>query len=545
MDITDLHEFRYWFGDPRLCLLEFLQSVSKNVTTYTANFGKKDFIFFKKPKRKDPKSEFIIPRAVRKSIKTHFLNTKKGLIVLPIMIKSKGDTHVNYIVYNAYTHELERIDLKKYHLHGINVKRFYTKLKESNFRDFIETLDEDVELLDEHDVPLHFMAKFPEKNIKQIFPIYILTYIALRAKYPRYYSHTIQSMLLKTEFKIFEKYWKQYQKISQNMQSKKCRSDQVLRYGTNNCIYTSSKNSMKLLVEQPIKSCAESKQFNIVTRRCVNPKTIKKVNILLDQISSVKISSKTKLAHIASALNLLPAVNFVLSKYPYAFLVLPKNAIDKRTSSLTWFWNRKEGKHDFNVPNGLLPVWKEGLADQRIRFMVILLSLTSSLGGAHANCLIYDKKHNEIERFDAVSVTHESYHHVELDEHLQAWFNTFAPPNMKYFKPIDYCPVKLAFQRKELHEVGYDDSHGNCAVWRLWYIDLRLNNPHLTRKEVIKMAMHRLNEYGAFQKFIKSYQAYVLQNISRQSSKKSAASPAAPTVSVALGTPETSKPALQ
>lgn len=519
----DLPEFKYLFGDPRLCLLEFVDTISKKVCTYVdpSNLDvKKDMIIFKR-RDANTKGDFMFPRKhVMQELAKAFQDARP-IVIIPIIVLSKNNRqkHVNYLLYNKFTHEIERIDIKKYHLVGFHVKKIYQKLKDSDLRDFLDEQDAKLQLLPEHDVPISFMSKHPGKKTREVFPVYILAYIALRCKYVRFLSSTIHKKLLDLPDREFNKYYNIYKSISNNMQPKACRDGQVLRYATNNCLYTSSKRALRLLVDPPIKSCPMHKSYNIITKRCVDPSKLKSINMMLDDIAQVKVDYSTKFEHIASNVTLLPAVNFVLSKYPSAFLVVPKGKTTKGDICITWFWKKHENQHKFTVPDGLLTAWNIGQSNPTVRFLVVLLSLTSSLGGSHANCLIYDKRHNEIERFDAIGETHESYDHKSLDDHLKEWFASLVP-SMKYYKPIDFCPPKYAFQRKESREVGYDDSHGNCAVWRLWYIDLRLGNPHLTRTEIIKLALHRLKEYGAFQKYIKSYQAYILKHILPQPIKK-------------------------
>lgn len=78
-----------------------------------------------------------------------------------------------------------------------------------------------------------------------------------------------------------------------------------------------------------------------------------------------------------------------------------------------------------------------------------------------------------------------------------------------YFQPDDYCPLIPIFQSKELDEIPGRDVRGNCAVWRLWYVNVRLANPYLERKELIELAVAKLKNMGNLYKFIKSYQKYI------------------------------------
>ena len=67
-----------------------------------------------------------------------------------------------------------------------------------------------------------------------------------------------------------------------------------------------------------------------------------------------------------------------------------------------------------------------------------------------------------------------------------------------------------------MDEISGSDIRGNCAVWRLWYIDTRLGNPHLTRNEVVKYAQNKLDSLGSLYKYIKSYQLHIMKYIKKR-----------------------------
>jgi hypothetical protein len=78
------------------------------------------------------------------------------------------------------------------------------------------------------------------------------------------------------------------------------------------------------------------------------------------------------------------------------------------------------------------------------------------------------------------------------------------------------CPY--GFQGLE----GFEDSKeiisfgGNCAVWAMWYMDLRLANPLIPQDILIKKAWKELMKEGAFKLFINGYHNYLLRIAKKQ-----------------------------
>jgi hypothetical protein len=189
---------------------------------------------------------------------------------------------------------------------------------------------------------------------------------------------------------------------------------------------------------------------------------------------------------------------------------------EKDQLAIRWaFDSKSKGQFKFSVFPDFWKYWSAGMKSSA-RFLIVLVSLRSRLGGNHANVLIYDKTNNELERFDGLGYQiHESYDIEELDKEIEAFFSAGSsmPEGFTYYTPMDYCP-RFMMQYKELSESAeFADTRGNCAVWRLWYIDLRLSNPHLNRQQVVRYANKKVEAFGSFQKFIKAYQLYVNRNM--------------------------------
>ena len=104
--------------------------------------------------------------------------------------------------------------------------------------------------------------------------------------------------------------------------------------------------------------------------------------------------------------------------------------------------------------------------------------------GSHANYLIYDDKLKEIERFEPHGKDHPykfNYNPSLLDSILTSRMKHNF--NIKYIKPDQYLP-KIGFQVYDSAEIDcrkIGDPKGFCALWSIWYTDMRLSYPDIPR----------------------------------------------------------------
>ena len=132
--------------------------------------------------------------------------------------------------------------------------------------------------------------------------------------------------------------------------------------------------------------------------------------------------------------------------------------------------------------------------------------------------MIYTKATDELEIFepagadmdDALFKTKEMY--TVLAQEMKDRFGL-----KKLLTPNDYCPTKMSiFQAVEGNEVSMWDTEGYCAVWTIWYTEMRLANPKLTTRECIELAMHRLLDMGSLRSFIWNYDRWVRRELEKQ-----------------------------
>lgn len=532
--LSQLPEFEYAFGDPRPVLLEYMLSF-QCVETYLSNPSKlkQKEAFAHKCKPHDKKPDVLMRGLVNpdeESMKVLDQKLAQGtspFVALPMMCitttpckpgEMNQAKHLMVALYNRNTNELERIDIKKYHIRGFKIKLAY-KIMKSKLVSVIEKHHPNCQFVLEHDVTSQALKKLGTSSSKHAFPIYLIAYLNERFANPTESTLKIQRRVNKLSLTGFLKYWNHYVEFRKKNTSNKCDIDHFLNMQTNRCVKKTPANLAKHAMEQPPKPCKNDTIHDPLQNRCVKKDKLASINIAMDKVIAMDVKRDDKLKSLGRHETILPSVMYVMSRHPDATLINPAREASKKDEfSVMWAWQPEQQKFKLSFPTGFWDTWQKAMLSNH-RFLIVLLSLVSQEQGYHANGLIYDKTNNELERFDGLGPnTALAYGLDECDALLRKEFEsrigTHVPKGFKYFVPLDYCPRKVpVFQSKELDQIGFDDLRGNCAVWRLWYIDTRLANPHLKRQQVVKYAMKKLEEYGNFPRFIKSYQAYILANM--------------------------------
>lgn len=133
----------------------------------------------------------------------------------------------------------------------------------------------------------------------------------------------------------------------------------------------------------------------------------------------------------------------------------------------------------------------------------------------HANYLLIDIKLMEIERFEP----HGAYPPIGLNyepELLDLYISNYIEESglkFNYFKPKNYLP-KISFQTIEINELKSDyigDPNGFCALWCIWWIDMRISNPNISRNKLVKQLNKELiNNKLSYKKLIRDYSQYII-----------------------------------
>lgn len=143
------------------------------------------------------------------------------------------------------------------------------------------------------------------------------------------------------------------------------------------------------------------------------------------------------------------------------------------------------------------------------RFIIWALTILNPGNGPdHANMMIYDKTTHSLERFEPHGVSNvEWVSRQEIDVKIKEFVNSdFGIPGFieHYYAPLDFCPV-ISFQRREeQRELGY------CAIWSIWYAELRLLHPDKSREQIIMDAINSIDESKTgFYAFINDYANFI------------------------------------
>jgi len=163
---------------------------------------------------------------------------------------------------------------------------------------------------------------------------------------------------------------------------------------------------------------------------------------------------------------------------------------------------------------------KRLIEDCKKRFAIIplflqLKDLDNDIFDAHQNMLLIDLKMNTVERFEPYGYTRDivlSYEQKELDKQLTKFFHEFT-----FISPLNYCPQMYGFQsidevklkNSQLHDM---DPRGFCAFWSIFYADLRLSYPNISREKLVHYASEQFKSLKNVRAFIRNYGVFILKH---------------------------------
>jgi hypothetical protein len=107
----------------------------------------------------------------------------------------------------------------------------------------------------------------------------------------------------------------------------------------------------------------------------------------------------------------------------------------------------------------------------------------------HAYSLLYDKETKELELFQRdANDDEETDNSPSLKITLKKFFKDIFGKDVKIVYDLGLCINALIYSKRcETEEKYYKDFYeGDCLLWALWYLELRLKNNHLSREKVKK-----------------------------------------------------------
>ena len=129
-------------------------------------------------------------------------------------------------------------------------------------------------------------------------------------------------------------------------------------------------------------------------------------------------------------------------------------------------------------------------------FIIIPLGIEMK-EGSHANYIIYDLINKTVERFEPNGSTTPiglNYDPDLLDEILESKFKSIDE-NIKYLSPKDYLP-KIGFQMMDIidKQKRIGDPGGFCALWSIWYIDMRMIYKDVPPKKIVDILINSIKK---------------------------------------------------
>jgi hypothetical protein len=480
--VEKLDEFRVTSGDPRPVLLNYILSLSNFTSALTnrsklnsdsktiSRFNKKNCLIYH---CKGSKRELLLPETKR--FKQH---PEAPLLVIPILLRSASkcklhdsDRHLNILLFNTTTKELERIDIKKYHLKGFGLKLLIKRAADT-LLPFLRSVHniEDLSLVSDLDTNFAFANKIGKDTLREAYPAYVIAYLRVRAEHPHLSVQEVRAKVDKMSKAKISKFWSEYTafnlKATKNDNNTCYDAAYIKNHATNRCVNVSSKTYIRHLVHPPPLPCKGDKVFNHFLRKCTTRDKLFDVDIMYKDTSEANLTSKNEMKRIHGALSQKAAM-FIMSKYPNAYLVCNDQ------SELTIIWKEVADK-DFSLkyPSQFWESWSHAMYDGAIRFIIAFVSLRAQ-GSSHANVLIYDKTTKELERFDPHGQWEiEKFNHKGLDMRLKEDFaaqREMMPAKFKYMTPAQFCPLTAIFQAKEGDEIPGEDLEaialfGACGI---------------------------------------------------------------------------------
>lgn len=142
------------------------------------------------------------------------------------------------------------------------------------------------------------------------------------------------------------------------------------------------------------------------------------------------------------------------------------------------------------------------------KYIIIPIGIEMA-AGEHSNFLIVDKSTKEMERFEPYGKDPPpsfNYNTKLLDTFIKIKIcNKYS---LEYISPSSYMP-KIGFQYIESFEPNkkkIGDPDGFCALWSIWYVDMRLTYPSFKRQSLIKhMVTEIKSRRQSFRDLIRNY----------------------------------------
>ena len=279
---------------------------------------------------------------------------------------------------------------------------------------------------------------------------------------------------------------------NRNGKGRKVCRDKIYHPELQRCYATFGEMGMKLL---NIKDCGEDGVYDFHEKQCQTFKFIG--NDRVSNTQSIDIDT-----YVGDVFGSKPLFTYLRKKYPHAAFY------DK---DIHWLYDASNSTGELDTGNAK-EFMEKAIKNKRIKQVVLFVVLyTKGDTVSHANVLVYTKGTDEFELFEPLG----------LDASDKASREHLYPKLKDYFGrrilfPEEYCPKGLSvFQSLECDEKVIWDTDGYCAVWSVLYTEVRLLNPTLPTKDVVKFAMQVLSDKGSLRQYIWSYDRWMRRQLKK------------------------------
>jgi len=253
-----------------------------------------------------------------------------------------------------------------------------------------------------------------------------------------------------------------------------------------------------------------------------NSYPLKMMNILLiENYPVVSIST-----YIGSTLDVLSGLLYINKKYSnicqssLELIDINKSIVEYKNGICNFIGFEIEWiDYQLHIPSTktitLQNILTNNISNNKYRFFIIPIGIQLYINNqyyAHANYLIVDYKLLTIERFEPYGTDAPSdmnYNPILLDNTLKNVIDSYKL-KLKYISPREYLN-KIGFQLKEIYESKNDyigDPNGFCALWSLWWTEIRIKYPDIPIKKLVKMLNKELIN-KSYKELIRNYSSYV------------------------------------
>lgn len=219
----------------------------------------------------------------------------------------------------------------------------------------------------------------------------------------------------------------------------------------------------------------------------------------------------------------LVGMKYLNKKYRNNCVVMPDKSNPRDHSDISLRWIQTSGTDGYiHIPETFWEQFEKHLNHSHNKqFILFPFGFTCKTSGGHATYMIYDIKNKILERFDSLGkVKSKCLNGRDVDSKIKKLFENKIGIK-KYLKPFTEYKIFQEIQDAENESLPTDPKYGFCSVWAIFWADLRLSNPDISRDDLIKLGLVELiNRKESLTQFIRNYSC-ILVKFGKMLKKKS------------------------